>query len=164
VTYFMSVPLMEIHFFSIFYFHFSKNFKTEIDEDITETLTTDDDKKLLIYSLASLHDLLCSTVSLINFCFSIAIALYIGANLISVIFALLILYRLLISSTATDEAITYCVLYNSWKLILSMFALAVVCVCSWSKREAKSTIMILHKALHYQDSESVLVKVNKLFQ
>ena len=113
----------------------------------------------ILTSLASFHDQLCSTIALTSNCFGLSIAAFIGANLISTIFACFDLYSAMAATTRQDVLIGNCILANMWNFFLFCYVFLVACVCSWSKREAKSSSFILHKALHYQDNEGVQRKV-----
>lgn len=145
----------EIYIFLIY----RKSFKTEIDEEITEKLPLNSQKTKLLSSLASLHDQLCATVALTNFCFSLAITAYIGSALLMEIFSLFELYASVVAKTKQTQQIGYCLLANLWNCFLFSFVFATVCVCSWSKRAARETSIILHKALHYQNDEKIQRRV-----
>lgn len=69
------------------------------------------------------------------------------------------LYAAIVSTIKKQEEIGYCILGNLWNLFLFCFILAVVCVCSWTKREAHNTAILLHKALHYQEDEGIQKRV-----
>lgn len=84
-----------------------------------------------------------------------------GAVLISIIFSCFQFYSAVVSTGVKHELIGYSILNNLWNLLLFCFIFAVVSVCSWSKREARNTIILLHKALHYQEDEAIQKRVRK---
>ena len=137
-----------------------RNFQTEIDEKLNETISDDSSKACLLTTLASLHDLLCSTVSLINICFSLTIASYICSILITLIFSLFGLYVVLFTHTYNPQNIGFSLSVNVWNFYQLCLIFLTVCVSSFSTREAKSTTILLHKALLYQDNELIQKKVN----
>lgn len=138
-----------------------KSFKTEIDEDVEEASNSDDTNSNMLSTLGSLHDLLCTTVSLINTFFSFTIAAYIGLILISLTVSLFGSYDVLFSQDDKEEKIGFSLMLNLWNLYLLCFVILAVSVSSFSTRAAKATIVLLHKALHYQESETVQRRVNK---
>lgn len=140
----------------------SKFFKTEIDEDINGEDIDDDRKQLMLSSLASLHDQLCATVSIINICFALTVAFVVGLILMSIILSCFELYALLAASTHSVEIIVYCAIANLWNFFIFSFIFTMVTVCSLSKKEAKMTAIHLHKALHYQETETVQKRVRFL--
>lgn len=138
---------------------FRKNFKTEIDDN--EILNDDAFSADLLAALASLHDLLCDTVSLINLSFSLTIAGFIGLILISFIFSLFGFYAALYTQALHQDRIGYSLSVNFWNFYLFCFVFGSVCVSSFSTGEAKSTSILLHKALNYQESKMVQRRVFK---
>lgn len=141
-------------------FTFRKNFKTEIDEDTDQVLISEVASANLLSTLASLYDLLCSTVSLINISFSLTIANYIGSVLISLIFSLFEFYDAMFTHLHNSEKIAVSLSVNLWNFYLLCFVFVIACVCSLSTREAKSTSILLHKALHFQEGEIVQRRVS----
>lgn len=141
---------------------FRLNFKTEIEEDLDKSLMHEGPEENLLAFLASLHDQLCTTISLINNCFSFTLASFIIAILISTIFSSFELYSVIASSAQINQRVAFCLISNAWNFLLFSFTFITICACSFTKKEARGSSTILHKALHYQESDAILKRVRLL--
>lgn len=118
-------------------------------------------KVQLVTELARLYDLLMETLGLVNHCFSALIAIYVAAILIQIIFCFFEIYSL---TTKHDElSYGYCLINNLWNLFYTLFMICIVCACSLTTRQGQQTSVLLHKALHYQNHQTIKRRVILLF-
>lgn len=114
-------------------------------------------KEQLITELARLYDLLMETLGIVNDCFSTLIAIYVAAILILNIFCLFEIYSL---TTKHDQlSYGYCLINNLWNCFYTLFMICIVCACSLTTRQGQHTSVLLHKALHYENHQTVKRRV-----
>lgn len=114
-------------------------------------------KQQLIIELARLYDLLMETLDFVNHCFSTLIAIYVAAILILNLFCLFEIYSL---TTKQDKlSYGYCLINNLWNCIYTLFMICIVCACSLTTRQGQHTSVLLHKALHYQNHQTIKKRV-----
>lgn len=114
-------------------------------------------KEQLITELARLYDLLMETLGFVNDCFSTLIAIYVAAILILNIFCFFEIYSL---TTKHDQlSYGYCLINNLLNCFYTLFMICIVCACSLTTRQGQHTSVLLHKALHFQNHQTIKRRV-----